>query len=97
MLGLKLIHISEKSPWWSLKTRSYQDAKFVIIDNTVGGSLRLWQPADLGLRPANERRRYFVTTSLIGWVQASTDKLRYHHDNSPTWILYEGMLYERLC
>ena len=24
----------------------------------------------LGLRPANERRRYFVTTSLIGQVQA---------------------------
>ena len=24
----------------------------------------------LGLRPANERQRYFVTTSLIGWVQA---------------------------
>ena len=24
----------------------------------------------LGLRPANERRRYFVTTSLIGWPQA---------------------------
>ena len=23
----------------------------------------------LGLRPANERRCYFVTTSLIGWVQ----------------------------
>ena len=23
----------------------------------------------LGLRPANGRRRYFVTTSLIGWVQ----------------------------
>ena len=23
----------------------------------------------LGLRPANERRRYFATTSLIGWVQ----------------------------
>ena len=23
----------------------------------------------LGLYPANERRRYFVTTSLIGWVQ----------------------------
>ena len=22
----------------------------------------------LGLRPANERRRYFVTTSLIGWA-----------------------------
>ena len=25
----------------------------------------------LGLRPANERRRYFVTTSLIGWEQSS--------------------------
>ena len=24
----------------------------------------------LGLRPANERRRYFVTTSLTGWAQA---------------------------
>ena len=24
----------------------------------------------LGLRPANETRRYFVTTSLIAWVQA---------------------------
>ena len=24
----------------------------------------------LGLRPANEKWRYFVTTSLIGWVQA---------------------------
>ena len=24
----------------------------------------------LGLRPANERRRYFVTQSLIVWVQA---------------------------
>ena len=24
----------------------------------------------LGLRPTNERRRYFVTTSLIGWAQA---------------------------
>ena len=24
----------------------------------------------LGLRPANERRGYYVTTSLIGWVQA---------------------------
>ena len=23
----------------------------------------------LGLLPVNERRRYFVTTSLIGWAQ----------------------------
>ena len=26
----------------------------------------------LGFPPANERRRYFVTTSLIGWVQADS-------------------------
>ena len=26
----------------------------------------------LGLHPANERRRNFVTTSLIGWAQALT-------------------------
>ena len=25
---------------------------------------------NLGLHPANERQRYFVTMSLIGWVQA---------------------------
>ena len=25
----------------------------------------------LGVRPANDRRRYFVTTSLIGWMKAS--------------------------
>ena len=25
---------------------------------------------DLSLRPANEKRLYFTTTSLIGWVQA---------------------------
>ena len=24
----------------------------------------------LGLRPANEKRRYFVTTSLVDWAQA---------------------------
>ena len=29
-----------------------------------------WPPGRiLGLRPANERRRYFVTTSLNGWAQ----------------------------
>ena len=37
----------------------------------VGGNDDGSQPAGLilGLRPANERRRYFVATSLIGWVQ----------------------------
>ena len=31
-----------------------------------------WQKSEMisDLRPVNERRRYFVTTSLIGWAQA---------------------------
>ena len=31
----------------------------------------------LGLRPANERRRFFVTTSLIGWVQTWNHPWKY--------------------
>ena len=27
----------------------------------------------LGMRPANERRRYIVTTSLNGWAHTETD------------------------
>ena len=29
----------------------------------------------LGMRPANERRRYNVTTSLIGWAHTQTDMI----------------------
>ena len=35
----------------------------------------------LGLHPANERRRYFVATSLIGWAQAYNQPCNYN--NSP--------------
>ena len=34
------------------------------------GKQHIYAGLILGLRPANERRRYFVTTSLIGWAQA---------------------------
>ena len=33
----------------------------------------------LGLRPANERQRYFVTTSLIGWVQTKNQSWIYKY------------------
>ena len=36
---------------------------FIITTLSITGLI-------LGLRPANERRRYFVKASLIGWVQA---------------------------
>ena len=38
--------------------------------STSGYNCMYYTGQTLGLRPANERRRYFVTTSLIGWVQA---------------------------
>ena len=40
--------------------------------NIVYAMLRLWYVSELiiGLGPANERRRYFVTTSLTGWLQS---------------------------
>ena len=61
---------------WSNKSHPAQ-----LIDQTIellicrhinwyGGIFRTWIAGlILGLRPANERRRYKVTPSLIGWVQ----------------------------
>ena len=41
----------------------------------------------LGLRPANERWRYFVTTSLIGWVQPGLEStLYYFHPPHATYL-----------
>ena len=41
------------------------NTRFIHIKTSNGNTTGLI----LGLRPANERRRYFVATSLIGWVQ----------------------------
>ena len=36
-----------------------------------------WEPGiSIGMPPANERRRYNVTTSLIGWAHTQTDPQR---------------------
>ena len=40
----------------------------IINQNRAGDGMSTG--LSLGLRPANERHRYFVTTSLIGWAQA---------------------------
>ena len=32
---------------------------------------------NLGMHPANERRRYNVTTSVIGWARTLTDPWKY--------------------
>ena len=47
---------------------------YVTADNAINFWAFTWWRMDskliLGLRPANERQCYFVTTSLIGWAQA---------------------------
>ena len=42
----------------------------LVLDQTVGTRIDFQTPGlSLVLRPANERRRCFVTTSLIDWAQ----------------------------
>ena len=49
---------------WSSAIIFFQEKEFTL------GILFEPQSVNLALRPANERRRYFVTTSLNGWAQA---------------------------
>ena len=57
-------------------TDASQDAMVTVWYQGISshGDLDPWPASNtgliLGLCPANERRRYFVTTSLIGWAQA---------------------------
>ena len=45
----------------------YNDVSFLLV--TFGNFIHYTTGLILGLRPANERRRYKVTASLIGWAQ----------------------------
>ena len=53
--------------------RSYDKYLCLHVLNTAPSKLLPLLVSDsgmiLGLQPANERWRYFVTTSLIGWAQ----------------------------
>ena len=44
--------------------------RLILIQALLSNYDRLTAKLILGLHPANERRCYFVTTSLIGWAQA---------------------------
>ena len=64
--------------WWVI-TRKYGEDSSLLCENAVlvnmtdrGYSLA---GISLGMRPANERRRYNVKTSLMGWAHTSTDPL----------------------
>ena len=54
---------NKKSTEYSFLTERNIFVWEVVATYTIAGLI-------LGLRPANERRRYFVTTSLIGLAQA---------------------------
>ena len=58
--------------WWSGCA-----IELCLIDATLSGAWFTGSGLILGLRLANERQRYFVTTSLIGWVHAL---------NKPCWF-----------
>ena len=59
------IQCSDASSKDSLATLGRNNIKVIRLTTRY----KTLQGLILGLRPANERRRYFVTTSLIGWAQ----------------------------
>ena len=52
-------------PIYGLATRHYNEFQSCLAKQPK----RQYTELILGLRPANERRRYEVTPSLIGWAQ----------------------------
>ena len=62
--------------------------KWHRLQTNVAPTAMILSGPNLGLRPANERRRYFVTTSLIGWAQAW---------NQPRYFDTDYLCQRRLC
>ena len=65
--GYKASHRGNSSLWLYVCLIANHISKWRNISTPI---LNYLTGLILGLRPANERRRYFVTTSLIGWPQA---------------------------
>ena len=56
--------------WWATEfSRGFKQLNLTILVDPVGSNIHMTGPI-LGLRPAKEIQRYFVTTPFIGWVQA---------------------------
>ena len=78
---IKIVTIQWKKDWrgWKFVNNMPQGVYFETVFRSITvdfscqkSSMQMlfsWNGC-LGLPPANERRRYFVTTSLIGWAQA---------------------------
>ena len=60
--------------------------EYVVTNNTSA-----WRCRDHfvygAMGPANERRRYIVTSSLIGWVHTQNDRWRCYHIDCLFYVL----------
>ena len=66
MLRPKLIHVNKRDPW---RRRLWRTPSNFFVFWCV--DFDAWYPGIiLCIRPANGRRRYIVTSSLIGWAHA---------------------------
>ena len=73
-----VVYIVKMGPVWAFSTTRISVLSFHTYTSPLMAPVNVrlfWKLQDysgliLSLRPANERRRYFVTTSLIGWEQA---------------------------
>ena len=61
----------------------------IRLANQAAGVLQVGSGLILGLRPVNERRHYFVTTSLIGLAQAWNQPCWVNLDEMGGHVLYE--------
>ena len=66
MTTLSSLAASEVVNILTIASGATSDDKGAIITTSV---FNAYSGLILSLRPTNERRRYFVTTSLIGWTQ----------------------------
>ena len=58
--------------------------KKVSFQNIIHHDAATMEPIIWYMHPANERRRYNVTSSLIGWAHSQNDPC-YHNINTFTW------------
>ena len=55
---------------WLIINKIFRDSYYITCEPMTIQFTDTYTGLILGLHPANERRRYFVTASLIGWAQA---------------------------
>ena len=86
------------SQWWLIYWHIYASCKFLSLaqvmacwSQTVASGIRL------GMHPANERRCYIVTMSVIGWVHYWTDPWACTNEDPIHWyIVHQASTSQRI-